>query len=216
MGDEPGAQPKTEPPARDERALAHRRDRALVRRLKAGEAAAFEEMVRTYQDRVFGLLFRMLGNRHEAEDLAQEVFLSVHRHIQNYRGEGRLYTWLYRIAANTCRNRIKYLKGRHMNTRVPIEAGAEPSSERSGAIMPLQSHVPGPEATVEANRLEDAVARELGALEEDHRLLIVLRDVEGMSYDDIIRITGLAQGTVKSRLHRARVALKERLKPYLS
>lgn len=194
-----------------------RRDRILVRRLKSGDERAFQELVHTYQNRVFGLILRMIGNRQEAEDLAQDVFLTVYRAIGSYRGEGRFYTWLYRIASNTCKNRIKYLKGRHFNTRLDVDDHAEaqmPSGE-GGALHSIQSQIPGPEATLEGNRIQRAIQRELAALEEDHRLLIVLRDIEGLSYQDIQGITGLPAGTVKSRLHRARIALKERLKPHL-
>ena len=89
-----------------------------------------------------------------------------------------------------------------------------PASE-GGAVVTFQSQVPGPEATVEGSRMEQVIQRELAALDPEHRLLIVLRDIQGLSYQDIIRITGLQEGTLKSRLHRARLALKERLQPYL-
>jgi len=194
-----------------------RRDKILVRRLKNGDERAFQELVTTYQNRVFGLVFRMIGNRQEAEDLAQDVFLTVYRAIGSYRGEGRFYTWLYRVASNTCKNRIKYLKGRHFNTRLDVDDNAEaqmPSGD-GGALHSLQSQVPGPEAMIQGQRLQRAIQRELANLDEDHRLLIVLRDIEGLPYADIMRITGLPAGTVKSRLHRARVALKERMKVYL-
>ena len=194
-----------------------RRDKILVRRLKNGDEQAFKELVTTYQNRVFGLVFRMIGNRHEAEDLAQDVFLTVYRAIGSYRGEGRFYTWLYRIASNTCKNRIKYLKGRHFNTRVDVDDNTEAQmpSREGGALHSLQSQVPGPEAMIQGQRIQRAIQRELAKLDEDHRLLIVLRDIEGLSYADIMRITGLPAGTVKSRLHRARVALKERMKSHL-
>ena len=104
-----------------DRATADARDRALIHRLKDGDDRAFEELVRIYQDRVFSLSLRMIGNRQEAEDLAQEVFMTVHRAIASYRGDGRFYTWLYRIASNTCKNRIKYLRGRHFNRSVPVD-----------------------------------------------------------------------------------------------
>lgn len=194
------------------------RDRRLVRRLKQGDERAFQELVHTYQDRIFGLIFRMLGNRQEAEDVAQEVFISVHRGIANYRGEGRFYTWLYRIASNTAKNRIKYLKGRNFHRADDIDEtpAAHVRGQDGGPVVSLQSIVPGPDATVAANRLERAVQAEIAQLEPDHRLLIVLRDIQGLSYAEIMNITGLQEGTVKSRLHRARVALKSRLEPYLT
>lgn len=208
--------PKPEAKAQAD-AAARIRDRRLVRRLKAGDERAFAEMVATYQDRIFGLVYRMLGNRQEAEDVAQEVFISVYRAIGNYRGEGKLYTWLYRIASNTTKNRLKYLKGRNFFRASDIDEtpAAHVAGRDGGPVHSLQAQVPGPEATVQGNRLEQAIQIELGNLEPEHRLLIVLRDIQGLTYQDIINITGLAEGTVKSRLHRARVALKKRLEPYL-
>lgn len=188
-------------------------ERRLVRRLQKGDQRAFQEIVRTYQDRVFGLCFRMLGNRQEAEDVAQEVFIAVYRAIRNYRGEGKLYTWIYRIASNTCKNRIKYLKGRNFHRSDDLEdhPRAHLDEGRRGPAMHLQSHVPSPEDVFVGNRMQRAVQREIAALDPEHRLLIVLRDIEGLSYQEMLEITGLQQGTLKSRLHRARLALKARL-----
>ncbi|TPV93142.1 MAG: sigma-70 family RNA polymerase sigma factor [Myxococcales bacterium FL481] len=219
--DEPEADATAAPPAdaslspeAQARALAERRDRRLVRRLKQGDERAFRELVLTYQDRVFGLLYRMLGDRQEAEDLAQDVFITVYRAIASYRGEGRFYTWLYRVASNTCKNRIKYLKGRRFHRRAELDDAAHHPDEAGPAIS-LQSRVPGPEAVVEGNRLELAIQRGLTQLDPDHRLLIVLRDVQGLAYQDIMKITGLAEGTLKSRLHRARVSLRAKIQPLL-
>ena len=199
----------------DERAQQDRRDRALVRRMKAGDDRAFEELVRLYQNRIFGLMLRMIGNRQEAEDLAQEVFMTVHRAIASYRGDGRFYTWLYRIASNTCKNRIKYLRGRNFHRSVPVDESPEAQQNGEGPAVALQSQIAGPEAMAEGTRLENAIQRELAQLEPEHRLLIILRDVQGLSYQEILRATGLQEGTLKSRLHRARVALKDRLKQHM-
>lgn len=198
----------------DERRATDLRDRRLVRRVRAGDDRAFEEIVRLYQHRIFGLMLRMIGNRQEAEDLAQEVFITVHRAIGTYRGEGRFYTWLYRIASNTCKNRIKYLRGRNFHRSVPVEETPEAHEADAGPAT-LTAQVAGPEAMTEGARLQAHIQRELAELDPEHRLLIVLRDIQGLSYQDILRITGLQEGTLKSRLHRARVALKDRLTPYL-
>lgn len=218
---EPGKEHKRKfrgkPLSEEARAARDARDRRLVRRLKQGDERAFQELVHTYQDRIFGLVYRMIGNRQEAEDIAQEVFISVYRGIGNYRGEGRFYTWLYRIASNTCKNRIKYLAGRkfHRSSDIDETPAAHMKGEDGGPVVALQSVVHGPEATVLGNRLERAVQEEIAQLEPEHRLLIVLRDIQGLSYQEILTITGLQEGTLKSRLHRARVALKERLQPYM-
>ncbi len=204
-------------PAAAERKRADVRDRRLIRKLRQGDERAFEELVGLYQNRIYGLMLRMIGNPEEAEDLAQEVFITVHRAIGTYRGEGRFYTWLYRIATNTCKNRIKYLRGRNFHRSVPVDETPEAhgSASEGGPVVTLQSQVAGPEAMTEGNRLQSAIQRELAQLDEEHRLLIVLRDVQGMSYQDILRVTGLQEGTLKSRLHRARIALKERLSAHL-
>ncbi len=204
------------PESQEARDARDARDRRLVRRLKQGDERAFQELVHTYQDRIFGLVYRMIGNRQEAEDIAQEVFISVHRGIANYRGEGRFYTWLYRIASNTCKNRIKYLKGRNFHRASDIDETPDAHTQgEAGPVHPLQSVVPGPEATVVGDRLERAIQAEIAQLEPEHRLLIVLRDIQGLSYAEIMNITGLQEGTLKSRLHRGRLALKERLEPHL-
>src|SRR5690606_5945588 len=107
-----------------------------------------------YQDRIFGLMLRMIGNRQEAEDLAQDVFMTMHRAIGSYRGDGRFYTWLYRIATNTCKNRIKYLRGRNFHRSVPVEETPEAHHDDAGGpAVALQSQIAGPEAMTEGNRL---------------------------------------------------------------
>jgi RNA polymerase sigma-70 factor (ECF subfamily) len=206
------------PESQEARDARDARDRRLVRRLKQGDERAFQELVHTYQDRIFGMVYRMIGNRQEAEDIAQEVFISVYRGIANYRGEGRFYTWLYRIASNTCKNRIKYLKGRNFHKASDIDEtpAAHTQGADGGPVHALQSVVPGPDATVAGNRLELVIQEQIAKLEPEHRLLIVLRDIQGLSYQEIITITGLQEGTLKSRLHRARLALKVRLEPYLA
>ncbi len=216
----PAQTPRAEPsrdPVQAARDVRDARDRRLVRRLKQGDQRAFQELVHTYQDRIFGLSYRMIGNRQEAEDIAQEVFISVYRGITNYRGEGRFYTWLYRIASNKTKNRIKYLKGRNFHRASDIDEtpAAHMKGEDGGRVVALQSLVPGPEASVQGSRLQAAVQREIANLDPEHRLLIVLRDIQGHTYAEILTITGLQEGTLKSRLHRARLALKVRLEPYL-
>lgn len=214
--DELAGPPKELDRQAEERRAADIRDRRLVRRLRAGDQRAFEELVRLYQHRIFGLMLRMIGNRQEAEDLAQEVFITLHRAIGQYRGEGRFYTWLYRIATNTCKNRIKYLRGRNFHRSVPVEETPEAHDPGDGGpVVPLQARIAGPEAMAEGARLQAAIQRELAELDPEHRLLIILRDIQGLSYQEILNVTGLQEGTLKSRLHRARVALKERLAPHL-
>lgn len=170
----------------------------LVDRLKAGEPHAFEELVRGYQHRVFGVALRMLGTRAEAEDVAQEVFLRVHRAIGDFRGEARLSTWLYGITSRLCLNRL-----------------ASPARRRERAGDDVLIELPAPDAdaaaTAERSELEAALSAAIASLPEEFRIVVLLRDVEGLSYDAIAEALDLEPGTVRSRLHRARTTLKETL-----
>jgi RNA polymerase sigma-70 factor, ECF subfamily len=185
-------------------------ERLLIRRLQQRDEVAFSEVVRLYQHKVYNLLYRMIGNHEEAEDLAQEVFVTVFKSIDSFRGESKFSTWLYRVAANHCKNRIKYLSRRSRTSGDGLDGVPEHSMEDAGSA-PLQSHIDGPDQILEGLQLEGLLAQAIAALDEEHRLLIVLRDVEELSYQEIGEITSLNEGTVKSRLHRARMAIKEHI-----
>ncbi|MCB9557420.1 MAG: sigma-70 family RNA polymerase sigma factor [Deltaproteobacteria bacterium] len=189
-----------------------KRERRLIRRLQERDEAAFREMVREHEQQVFNLVFRMLGNREEAEDLAQDVFVTVFKSIDRFREESRLSTWIYRIAVNHCKNRYKYLARRNYHGSASFDdVEAREGTERDGPAIALQAQISAPDRILEGKRLEQALQRAIAELDEDQRVVIVLRDVEGLTYQEICAITDLAEGTVKSRLHRARMALKERL-----
>jgi RNA polymerase sigma-70 factor (ECF subfamily) len=186
------------------------RERVLIRRLQQRDEKAFEEIVRMYQHKVFNLVYRMIGNQEEAEDVAQEVFVTVFKAIDSFRGEAKFSTWLYRIAANHCKNRMKYLGRRSYKATGELnEATEKEAAEAQPSAM--RPHVDGPDAVLEGLELERTVQDGIKALDEEHRVLIILRDVEDLSYEEISSITGLELGTVKSRLHRARLQLKEHM-----
>jgi RNA polymerase sigma-70 factor (ECF subfamily) len=189
-------------------------ERKLVRKLKARVPGAFETLIELYQTSVFNLVYRMLGNREEAEDLAQEVFITVFKQIDGFRGEASLGTWIYRIASNHCINRRKYLARRkHYDKRSLTDFGdREPVGDGRPGIA---GEMPRPDEMAEGLQMERIIQRAISTLDEDHRLILVLRDVQNLSYEEIGQITGLAAGTVKSRLHRARMALKEKLAAHL-
>jgi RNA polymerase sigma-70 factor (ECF subfamily) len=191
------------------------RERLLVRRLQQRDERAFQEVVRLYQHKVFNLVLRMIGNREEAEDLAQEVFVTVFKSIDTFRGESKFSTWLYRIAANHCKNRLKYLGRRSYKATAALDEQAERELQAAqpSAMTP---HIDGPEKVLEGRQLERLVQEGISLLDEEHRMLIVFRDVEDLSYQEIAQITGLPEGTVKSRLHRARMALKEHLAKHVA
>jgi RNA polymerase sigma-70 factor (ECF subfamily) len=183
-------------------------ERLLLARLVERDEQAFAEIIRQYQDKVFSLIYRMLGNRQEAEDVAQDVFITVFKTIESFRGEAKFSTWLLRIAANHAKNRIKHL------ARRPTE-GADPDDVSQVRAVPdrpsppVQARIDSPDTLLEAMQTERLMQEAIANLAEDQRLLVVLRDVEEMSYQEIEEITGLPEGTIKSRLHRARMAIKE-------
>jgi RNA polymerase sigma-70 factor (ECF subfamily) len=179
----------------------------FVARLVARDEGAFNELVVTYQRRVFALVFRMLGRRDEAEDLAQEVFVQVFKAIDQFRGDSKLSTWIYRIAVNLCKNRTKYLSRRHANDQDDVDAMADrlPFSAAKGVSV---GGISRPDELVEGMQLEVVVKRAIAQIEPEFREVLILRDVEDMSYEEIAEVTGLADGTVKSRIHRARAQLR--------
>jgi len=179
----------------------------FVARLVAREEAAFNLLVVTYERRVFALVFRMLGRRDEAEDVAQEVFVQVFKAIETFRGDSKLSTWIYRIAVNLSKNRVKYNSRRHTSEQDDIDAMADraPLSAAKGVSV---GDVSRPDELLEGIQLEAIVKRAIDAIEPDFREVLILRDVEDMSYEEIASVTGLADGTVKSRIHRARAQLR--------
>jgi RNA polymerase sigma-70 factor (ECF subfamily) len=171
-------------------------------RLRAGDAPAFEELVMTYQHRVFGVALRMLGSRAEAEDVAQEAFVRAYRALGAFRGDAKLSTWLYAITSRLCLNRLA--SGERRMAR-----------QGEGALLRLSDAGPRPDAALERRELETALGRAIAELPEDRRIVVVLRDIEGLSYEEIAQVLELELGTVRSRLHRARAELKEKLERFL-
>jgi RNA polymerase sigma-70 factor (ECF subfamily) len=175
----------------------------IVGRLKAGEPKAFEEMVISYQHRVFGVAVRMLGNAAEAEEVAQETFLRAHRAMASFRGEAKLSTWLYGITSRLCLNRL---------------ASGERRMRRHGeeTLERMAGTTADPAAEAERSEVEHALHRAIAELPEDRRIVVVLRDLEGLSYEEIAAALDLELGTVRSRLSRARTDLKDKLERFLS
>ena len=179
----------------------------LIERLVARDERAFNELVRAYERRVFALMLRMIGSRSEAEDLAQEVFVQVFKAIGSFRGDSKLSTWIYRIAVNLSKNRVKYNSRRHTSEQDDIDAMADraPLSAAKGVSV---GDISRPDELLEGVQLEAIVKRAIDMIEPDFREVLILRDVEDMSYEEIASVTGLADGTVKSRIHRARAQLR--------
>jgi RNA polymerase sigma-70 factor (ECF subfamily) len=180
----------------------------LLERLRARDERAFNELVKTYERRVFGLVFRMLGSRAESEDLTQEVFVQVFKAIGTFRGESKLSTWIYRIAVNLCKNRTKYLRVRHAGEQDQLEDVAErlPLSQAPNANV---AQVARPDEAMAGRQVEEIVRQAISEVDDNFRECLILCDVEELSYEEIAEITGLPVGTVKSRIFRGRAQLRE-------
>lgn len=186
-----------------------RAERRLIRRLKDRDERAFTELIEQHGDRVFNVCFRYLGNRQEAEDMAQEVFINAFKKIDGFAGDSKLSTWLYIIASNVSKNRIKRMVVRRQGAK--SEFDEEIGRNAAAAAVTAPSQPKRPDDYAEGQQLEKIMQQAIAELDEDHRMLIVLRDIEELSYDEIVAITGLAEGTIKSRLHRARLALRKKM-----
>lgn len=180
-------------------------ERKLVSRLRARDEDAFVELVRAYQHRVFNVVVRIVGDRAEAEDVAQEVFVAIFKHIDGFRGDAKFSTWVYRIATNTARNRIKYLSRRSHKYHQNYEDSPDTVKEEN----PLSGQVDQPEDRAMGKELEAIIKDGLAELNDIHRTIIVLRDIEHLSYAEIAQVVDLPEGTVKSRLFRARSSLRD-------
>ena len=179
----------------------------VIESCKAGNEKAFAEIVFHYQKKVLNIAYRMLGNFEEAKDLAQEVFISVFESIKDLKEEIKFDAWLTQITLNHCRNRWKYLKRRqYFNSESlddPIET--EDGNIPKAIVDPSDS----PETLYEKKSIQEFIQRGLLELKEDQRELLVLRDLQGFSYGEMGELLGLPEGTIKSKLHRARMELKE-------
>ncbi|MFB3883690.1 MAG: RNA polymerase sigma factor [Thermodesulfobacteriota bacterium] len=186
----------------------------VIENCKAGNKEAFEKMVLCYQKKVFNIAYRMLGNLDEARELAQEVFLSVFDSIKDLKEEMRFDGWLTQITLNHCRNRWKYLKRRYYFSSDSLD---DPVETDDGDAMPRQLADPSdnPETFYEKKMIQQLIQKGLLKLNEEQRELVVLRDLQGYSYEEIGRLFRLPEGTVKSKLHRARMDLKEVLKRFV-
>src|SRR5437868_6024004 len=161
----------------------------LIERLVARDERAFNELVQTYGRRVSALVLRFLGNRAEAEDLTQEVFVQVFKAIGTFRGDSKLSTWIYRIAVNLCKNRSKYLRVRHAGEQDELEAVAErvPLGQATKANV---AQIERPDEAMAGKQVERIVQNAILQIDETFRQCLILRDVEELSYEEIGEITG--------------------------
>ena len=173
-------------------------DAELVKRVQAGDKSAFDLLVRKYQSKILNLIGRYISDPALAMDVAQETFIKAYRGLKNFRGDSAFYTWLYRIAMNTAKNFLASRNRRAYDNRIDIHDSDDPSLE--ARIQDVDT----PDAVAETGEVKDAVLRAVEQLPEDLRIAITLREIEGMSYEDIADTMDCPIGTVRSRLFRAR------------
>ena len=184
-------------------------DQKLVVRVQKGDKAAFDLLVRKYQHKVAKLVARFVRDRSEVDDVTQEAFIKAYRAIGGFRGESAFYTWLYRIAVNTAKNYLDSLGRRPPNSDVEVE-GAELIASGEG----LRDQAT-PERALLTDEIAATVNRVVESLPEDLRTAIVLREIDGLSYEEIAQVMDCPIGTVRSRIFRAREAIDDQLRPLL-
>jgi RNA polymerase sigma-70 factor (ECF subfamily) len=177
-------------------------DAECVRRLQRGDTEAFAALVERHQRSIFNLLYRMLGDYDDAAEVSQEAFLSAYRSIKSFRGDSSFSTWLYRIAVN------------HANTRRKSAALWQQRTARLKSLEPVGDGGPDPADVLEQKEVRERVQAALNSLESEDATIILLRDLQDVPYETVAEVLKIPIGTVKSRLHRARRALKGRLAPY--
>ncbi len=181
------------------------REAALIRRCTTGDEVACTELVAEHQRMVFTLALHLLGDRDEALDLSQEVFLRVFRTLASFRGQSALRTWIYRIVINQARNRQRWWRRRHRGSQVSLDDHVQQCGEIESAVTVL------PDRALASKETADRIWKALEQLPFDQRTALILREIDGLRYEEIAFSLGVAVGTVKSRLTRARQALRAEL-----
>ena len=185
-------------------------DRQLVARAQRGDKRAFELLVEKYQRKLARLLSRFIRDPAEVEDVAQEAFIKAYRALPAFRGDSAFYTWLYRIGINTAKNYLMAM-GRRAPTSTEVEADEAEGFEEGEQLRDINT----PESVLLSKEIAETVNSTIEKLPEELRTAIQLREIEGMSYEDIARVMDCPIGTVRSRIFRAREAIAEQLRPLL-
>ena len=190
--------------------LTQEEDQQLVERVQRGDKRAFDLLVLKYQHKILGLIVRFVHDTHEAQDVAQEAFIKAYRALGNFRGDSAFYTWLYRIAINTARNWLAS-QGRRPSAPNAIETEDGETFNETDNLTDIST----PESMVASREIAETVNAAIEQLPEELRTAIVLREIEGMSYEDIAQSMDCPIGTVRSRIFRAREAIAAKLRPLL-
>lgn len=180
-------------------------EKALVQQAKAGDQNAFAQLVTAYESKIYNLALRYLGNREDAMDASQEVFLRVYRFLPGFQEESGFSTWIYRIGVNVCKD---MLAKRGRRNEQPLEV---PDEENESRTIEVADRRYEPEHIMEGVELRTVLADAISSLPEQQREMIVLRDIQGLTYDEIANVLSLESGTVKSRISRARENLRKKL-----
>jgi len=206
---------------------ANRPDVVMLRRAQAGDRAAYGQLVLLYQDRLFNAVLRLCGDRDEAAELTQEAFTRGLTKLDSFRGDASPYTWLFRIAVNLAISQLRKVhRARTFSLDAPMSGGrgngrhdvfAEGGDQASGLVdrVSRERKGDGPSEQIEKRERDEQVLAALGRLDAEYRAVLVMRDIEGFDYQQMAEVLGLPLGTLKSRLFRARLALRDELKGYL-
>jgi RNA polymerase sigma-70 factor (ECF subfamily) len=179
-------------------------EKELVEMARAGDVKAFELLIEGCEKKVFNIAYRMIANYEDASELAQEVFIKAFKSIGKFKGDSLFSTWIYKITTNVCLDEIRKRKNRKV-----ISLDENIVYEGNEIKRQLKDEEPGPEIKAESNEIKKAVKESINELPEDYKTVIILRDIQGFSYEEIARIISCPEGTVKSRINRARQALKK-------
>ncbi|MDS4014073.1 MAG: RNA polymerase sigma factor RpoE [Candidatus Accumulibacter sp.] len=185
-------------------------DHALVERAQAGDGQAFEVLFAKYQRKVARLLSRYIRDQSEVEDVSQEAFIKAYRALPSFRGESAFYTWLYRISINTAKNYL-VAQGRRAPTSTEVDADDAESFEDAGQLRDINT----PESLLQSRQIGETIDAAMAGLPDDLRSAIMLREIEGMSYEEIAEAMNCPIGTVRSRIFRAREVVADKLRPLL-
>ena len=184
-------------------------DRSLVRAAQGGDAQAFRALVTKYQRRVYQLALGMVRDSDEAMDITQETFVRVHRYLPSFKGDSSFFTWTYRIATNLA---LDSARKRGRSERVELD---EQDAEIESRMDPASAALAGPQRAALNEELKGKIEEALASLSENHRAILLLREVEGLSYEELARTLGIRKGTVMSRLFHARLKMQRKLREYL-
>ena len=181
-------------------------EQELVTRAKTGDPDAFGQLMEQNQNRIYSLALRMVGNPEDAADLTQDAFLSAWRNLEGFQGDSSFSTWLYRLTSNAC---IDFLRKEKRKRATGTVLSLDDTED--GSSLDLPDYDADPHRQLEQSEVQQAIADGMAALSEEHRKVLSLREISGLSYAEIADILGLEEGTVKSRISRARLALRKKL-----